>query len=338
MEKYYNGSAVINSGCPINFIIGNRTAGKSYYWKRYGIKQYLKKGEQFIYIRRHKSEIDMVADSFFTDISHEFPNLNVILKGDKFYLKNYATESMEVCGYAFSLTQVHQLKSVVLEKVNLIFFDEFIPENLQYLKPSEPFYEPNLLLSIYLTVARGYKKMVRDNVRLVCAANNITLYNPYFSMFDIDLTNKNRVVVDGVYAEKIINKTAQKELQESKIGKLLMKTEYGAYAVENKSYRDEYNKIIDLPRNAMQLFNLYINRWYTCFIDIDGNFIWNESYDKTLKQSYKMMIVPDTTKKIPWFKGPIVDNCRMAFYQDKMFYTSGRTMAIISGLFTPKTF
>ena len=40
-----------------NFIISNRGGGKTYGFKMMGIKNFLKNGKQFIYVRRYKTEL-----------------------------------------------------------------------------------------------------------------------------------------------------------------------------------------------------------------------------------------------------------------------------------------
>lgn len=60
---YYNGVNVINSNCPICFVLGSRSAGKSFYFKKYAIDRFLKNSEEFIYIRRYQTELDEVIQN-----------------------------------------------------------------------------------------------------------------------------------------------------------------------------------------------------------------------------------------------------------------------------------
>lgn len=51
----------------LNFIIGGRGIGKTFSIKKYLFKRFIEKNEQFIYIRRNKSELDRIdKDKFFT--------------------------------------------------------------------------------------------------------------------------------------------------------------------------------------------------------------------------------------------------------------------------------
>lgn len=55
------------------------------------INRYLKKKEQFLYLRRYQVELDKVfqkdnsGKDFFSDIRPEFPDIELTTKGHKFY-------------------------------------------------------------------------------------------------------------------------------------------------------------------------------------------------------------------------------------------------------------
>lgn len=68
--------------------------GKSYGAKKFVIKQFLKKGYQFLYLRRYQVELDKVfqkdnsGKDFFSDIRSEFPDVDLTTKHHKFYVDN----------------------------------------------------------------------------------------------------------------------------------------------------------------------------------------------------------------------------------------------------------
>ena len=339
-SKYYNGVRLLNAQCPINFSIGNRSAGKSYYWKRYCIKRFLNNGEQFIYLRRHVNDVDMAMGSFFEDIGHEFPVYSFVREKFCCYLIKLNETGEEIdrklCGFCFALSILHKLKSMPFENVCTIFYDEFIPENMRYLKPLEPTYEPSLLLSLYLTVARGYKRVIRDEVRIICVANMVTMFNPYFSFFEIDLTKQDHVIKNNVYAEKIMQEGVSKEIRESKIGAILERTTYGAYALDNIAYNDNNSHVLPRPRTARQWYALYAFDWYTSYFDDNGNVYFDKTYDPSLTRKYKLCNLPDCNDAIPWFKGDIMKVMKQLMEQDKIYYCTMEVKAALAGYFTPK--
>lgn len=59
MSMYYNYDKLFSyNDALILFVIGERGVGKSFGAKRHVLNRYLKTGEQFIYIRRYKTELD----------------------------------------------------------------------------------------------------------------------------------------------------------------------------------------------------------------------------------------------------------------------------------------
>lgn len=73
MKKFYDGGNAISYNALFSFIIGGRSIGKTYYYKRKAIKDFLKKKKQFIYLRRYKEELQKTISSFFNDVKNEFP-------------------------------------------------------------------------------------------------------------------------------------------------------------------------------------------------------------------------------------------------------------------------
>lgn len=98
-------------------MLENRTGGA-----KFVTKQFIKKGEQFAYIRRYKSDLKNSVPTFFNAIveNREFPNHELQVKSGKFYCDN------EICGYSMTLSTAQDLKSSNYNKVKNLIFDEFI--------------------------------------------------------------------------------------------------------------------------------------------------------------------------------------------------------------------
>ena len=137
----------------------------------------LKYGEQFIYVRRYKTEFKKLK-LFFDDIRHEFPNVKLEVKGKTFFINE------KVAGYSIALSTSQSEKSTAYPNVGTILFDEFIVDK-SYIR-----YLPNeveIFLDLYETVAR-----FRENVKAYFLANKVTLVNPYFKYFDCIPKKENR--------------------------------------------------------------------------------------------------------------------------------------------------
>ena len=65
---YYNFDKLFSYNFLIAFVIGERGVGKSFNAKVAVMKKFLKTGEQFIYVRRYKTELDTALTTFWEDL------------------------------------------------------------------------------------------------------------------------------------------------------------------------------------------------------------------------------------------------------------------------------
>lgn len=231
-----------------NFIVGNRGGGKTYGAKKRGIDNFIKKGEQFGYIRRYKEDLRKPMDQYFKDIEWEYPDYEFKTEGDKFYIrlkplneKQKWTEK-DVAGYGFVLSTANNKKSISYPNISTLIFDEFLVEkgNQRYLPK-----EPEKLLNLYETIARPGTGHIR--VVLFLLANAITVTNPYFLYFNLKMPKtpdkngkyiwrhpKKPILVEDVRNEAFIDKKKNTEF-----GQLVEGTEYADYSIENKFLLDD---------------------------------------------------------------------------------------------------
>ena len=239
MSIFYDGYKTLTYNALYNFIIGNRGSGKTYWSKRWAIKDFINKGEQFIYLRRYKTELRTIKN-FFADISEEFPGVDFVVKGNDLIING------EKAGEAMALSTSKIMKSNSYPKVTKIIFDEFIIDKGVYsYLPNEVEY----FLDLYETVAR-----MRD-VKAFFLANAITQTNPYFIYFDIELPYGKVVQTffnDGngrfvkkrlrdypeVLIELVRNQSFIDKKKEQRFGQLIAGTNYSDYAIENTFLRD----------------------------------------------------------------------------------------------------
>ena len=110
-RKWYNPAKMLSYNKMLNFVLSQRGGGKTYSCKRLAIKNFLKTGKQFIYLRRYKTELkgDNVA-KWFDDIKEEFPDVDFAVKGHTFYIND------KQAGFALSLTSQVQIRSTPFPK------------------------------------------------------------------------------------------------------------------------------------------------------------------------------------------------------------------------------
>jgi hypothetical protein len=239
---YYNPHDLLTHNALFSFVIGNRGAGKTYSSKRWAIKDFLKTGAQFIYLRRYKTEFDDFGN-FFADIMHEFPDVEFSVKGKLVYING------ELAGYGVALSTALLKKSVSYHKVNKIIFDEFVIDSkvIHYLDN-----EVTKYLEFFETVAR-----MRDNVRGVFLSNAVSVVNPYFLYFNIKpKSNKRFTKIGHILIEFVKNEEFIEAKYKTKFGQIIKGTTYGNYAVENEFLKDNLNFVERKSGNARFEFSV----------------------------------------------------------------------------------
>lgn len=287
MSEWYDVDKTLSHNCLLNFVMGPRGVGKTYSAKIRVIKNYIKSGEQFVYLRRYETELKKSQiENFFNDVALEFPEIEFRVQNGSFIAGS------EVIGYYIPLTAAVKYKSVPFPKVSIIIFDEFIVDTgfIRYL-PNEviQFFE------LYSTVAR-----LRD-VKVLFLSNAISFTNPYFLYFDIKLQNGQKILKKGdMMVELVENTTYQNKVNNTRFGKLISGTDYGKYAIENKFLRDSETFVEKMPSAGKPLFLLSVQEKTFCVYAIRGSINWyvSEKLDKTVKRKISLDIGNLSTENV----------------------------------------
>lgn len=254
ITAWYNPRKILSLNCRYNFIVGPRGNGKTYGFKKKCIKDALRHGKQFIYLRRWKPEIQAASASFFSDIAHEFPDYDFRSNG------KYAEASLKLrdgqdekkrkwkrLGYFLALSISGNIRSVSFHEVWNVMFDEFIAPEFKYPKylPSEW----KAFLELYNTIDRN-----RGQARVYFISNSVTIMNPYFIALDIRpdqmdaITTMGHNPLTGVpfVAIELVSSTAfTDEVNQTAFGQWLMQVdpEYADYAIGNE-FKDAHEKLV----------------------------------------------------------------------------------------------
>lgn len=242
---WYDSGKTLTHNAMINIIVGARGCGKTYSLKQRAYNNFVKRGEQFIYLRRYDSELDMVKEGLFNDVIKANPEYNIEYKqGGMYFIDN------ELAGWAVSLSKSNYYKSASFPDVTLIIFDEFIIEEgqgIHYLKN-----EVRKLLDFIETVAR-----MRENVKVFMLANALSVINPYMLYWKIDVSpNKPLVkVCDGlVLCELVGDDDFKEKKRETIFGRLNAGTEYERMSVDNEFILDSTAFLEKREGDARYLF------------------------------------------------------------------------------------
>lgn len=318
-NMYYNIDKTMSHNALFNIVIGGRGIGKTYSWKKKAIRDFIRRGEQFGYIRRYEDEIKLVKTTLFNDIifNDEFPGYTISEKNGLYFVDD------EIAGYAFSLTKAKDYKSSSFPLVKNLLYDEFLIEGGTtgaggYLKN-----EPDKLLDLYETIAR-----MRD-VRLFMFANAITMANPYFLSWDINF-NGRKTFRRGEILAQIIDATDEfvNKKESTRFGKIARDLGYANYSIDNKFMLDEPIKIAKKGKHTRYYCTLkYSGKYYGVWKDLDNSkVIISYSYDPccTLLFDYDanksaMQKIIDESKKHPYIK--II---KKALLSDTLYYEQER--------------
>lgn len=250
-----------------HFILTNRGFGKSYGAKQRCIDRFLKYGEQFVYVRRYKTELKKIG-KYFDDIKERYPDHEFKVVGKTFYIDG------KEAGFAIPLSTSLTEKSTAYPRVCTIVFDEFIIDkgHIRYLDN-----EVDVMLELVFTITRK-----RDNVRVYFLANNVSEVNPYFTYFNIKMPEgvKLKTFNEGtIVVEKNTDDVFITEMKGTKFGRLIKGTKYSDYAIENKSLRDSDTFVEKLPlKNCIPLsYIIYQGEKVQVWLDKKNNFYYCNS-------------------------------------------------------------
>lgn len=273
MGKYYDCNYLLtlkdrNGNLPDIYITdGNRTAGKTVSFKKRLVDTFLKAKtdvNQFYLIYRYKTDMQSLADSFFTDINRLF------YQGHEMTEKKLFDGAVVMlllddkpCGYCLPLSLSAKIKrmSSIFVTVAHGFFDEYQDENNTYL-PNEI----DKLMSIHTSIARGDGKQSR-RVPLYMASNTVSMLNPYYQALGINKMLKRDTKIlrgDGWVYERTYNENAAQAFTGSAFNRAFAASKYFGHAAENV-YLNDNDALIERPcgANEYMLSIRYNNAWYS---------------------------------------------------------------------------
>lgn len=245
-RTYYNYNRVLSYNALWNFICGARGVGKTYGAQKRVIRDAIKKGDQFVYVRRYReSELKMARATFFAAIEGEFPDWDFRTQGFTAEMAPVSTRGQkgrewQTIGFFVALTGAQSMKSTAFPRVKTIIFDEFIAEKgaTQYLKD-----EVTIMKNLYSTIARD-----RDDVIVLFLANAVSIMNPYFIEYKIRPDEANAEFIKAAGGFIVVHLPESKEFQNetasTRWGQFIAGTDYAEYASANQ-FRDNGKSLIE---------------------------------------------------------------------------------------------
>lgn len=322
MNFWYNFNDIRSKNCMFNFILSNRGGGKTYGAKLLGIKSFLKKGEQFAYVRRYWSEFDTI-NTFFDDIvkGEEFPDHEFKVQGNVGYCDG------QPMVYFLPLSVSLKYKSTPMPNVTKIFFDEFIIDkaNSRYLKG-----EVQIFLDLVETINR-LRTGKNDNLEAFFLANNVSLVNPYFSFFGLSIDPNSRITKfkdKEIAVELWASEDFIKEKEKTRFFRVIKGTDYADYNVYNKSLKDNSAFIRKRPSGRLSFISSFviegieIGLWFS---EEENIWFFDKKVDKDSKRRFtitKEDHTPQYTNIEAVKNSPLIKQARNSFNQNNLFFSS----------------
>ena len=327
MSDFYDFGKVLSYNATMNMIMGARGVGKTYGAKTIVMNNYAKRGEEFIYLRRYRSELKSVSN-FFADIAHEFPEYEWRVVGHEAHCRPTGEEKWKTCGYFIPLSTSQANKSTAYPKVTNIIFDEFIIEkgSIHYLPD-----EVKRLYDFYSTVDRW-----QDRTRVIMLSNAISITNPYFIEYDIEPTKEIVRRGNGFIVAHFVDSAAFAErIRRTKFGSFISKYagEYADYSISNDfaDAHDEYltrkwpeAKIYCTLRTRKGAFSIWKHgfQWY-CQRKLPAKSPLRLAYDVQHREGEALALRSD----------PLMSMLRTAYRQGVMYFDAAPTRNIFREIF-----
>lgn len=279
MDKsfYYDLNKLLSFNRILNFVIGARGVGKTYGSKKHSINRFIKYGEQFIYLKRYKSDIKG-TNEFFDAVAKEFPNHTFKVRGHDLLIDGLQA------GWVMALSSWQSIKSREFPDVKTIIYDEFLLES-----SSKQHYmdnEPEALLNFMDTVIRN-----RDDAKVICMSNAVSIVNPYFIYFKLYPNKAKRFnKYENIIVEIPDSYDFAEERKKTRFGQLIAETDYGDFSLGNE-FKDDSQVFIErrTPHSKYKFTIVYDDFYLGLWVDVKDTIMYlSQDHDPSSKHKYAL--------------------------------------------------
>lgn len=316
VNKYYS-----NPNLHLFLLTGGRGIGKTTGFVCHAINDFITKGEEFVYIRRYKTELKKAKNmpqGYYSGIDTKGIGQGAI---------QWEHKGVRM-GYGLCLSMQASFKSGMdFSKVTTIIFDEALllaGGMYRYLDN-----EVVELLELISTIVR-----TRTNYRIFLLGNNLVTFNPYYEFFKVPAFKDVYIDKDrGLYCEVIANsaKLLAKE-SETPLYKLTKATAYGEYHYDNKLLVQDTGVVGDKEQKAYLFCRLVCNSVTLNLYRQNDDEIYVELRDKVIKDVFTYIILEENIPNYLYIKKyrqsddkKLID---MAYYNGNMVYASQQALAV----------
>lgn len=252
MPKIYHGRYTYN------MIVGGRATGKTYGALMLPITE----GIRIMYMRRTQTQADLINKPEFSPFKKIAANLGVEIITKPITKYNSAfymikDEEQTLLGYSCALSTISNLRGFDASDVDLLIYDEFIPEKHE--RPIKN--EASAFFNAIETIGRNRELEGRQPLKVFCLANSNDEGNPLF--MELDLVSKVEKLKsrgeDIIYTDErrslalYVLKTSpiSERKATTSLYRLTENTEFTGMALNNDFVQDVPSRIRSRPKNSL---------------------------------------------------------------------------------------
>lgn len=187
-NEFYSLKRILKEKADVNIVYGERSSGKTFSALEFAVRDYVKNGNQAVYMRRQKDEIDgakktdifggLVSTDKIKEITDGVYD-NVYVRGTKAYLATYNEDGKMIRDerpfmHFIIISLQQKFKSLAYPDVRNVIYDEFLT------RTGEIADEWSQYQNALSTVIRR-----RDNVRIFLLGNTVNPFSIYFEHYGI---------------------------------------------------------------------------------------------------------------------------------------------------------
>ena len=178
ISGYVNVRGILDEGYPFNFLVGGRGTGKTYTT----LKVAREDNRLFMLMRRTQAQADLISKpefSVFKPLNMDLGcNVQVksISKYNSMFYETDGDDGTHIIGYTCALSTLSNMRGFDASDIQLLIYDEFIPEKHERLLKNEA----DALFNAYETMNRNRELKGIAPIQMVCLANANDITNPVF--------------------------------------------------------------------------------------------------------------------------------------------------------------
>lgn len=318
VNRYYSMSSI-----HFFFITGGRGIGKTTGFNIHNVQDFIKNGNEFVYCRRYKSELDKTKtmfDPIVNSVKHA-----PISKG----LFQWEVNKVRL-GYGLCLSLQQLYKSGVdFSRVNTLIYDEAILR-----RGGARRYLPNEVEDLFELCSTIFRE--RTDYRVFVLGNNADIFSPFTEYFGIPIFEKYYVDNErGLYFELSRNSPALIEKEkETPLYKLVKGTQYADYHYNNKVLLNVAGKLGVKSPHARLMCRFVINTITLNVYRQSLREVFIELREKVIKDELTYVITEGEKPNYMYIKSlktsDLYKFVSAAYYTDCVIYNSNKCATLFS--------